>query len=197
MQATLPVNTSSHSAQASAPLAAAAATYQAFRVASVWCYTGFDEASELVDPLAATWLPNTPAWLVGLAHLNGYVVPVIDWLPSPPENGHSPAESAQKPLFHLLFGRQQQRLAVAIHTLPFTVTAVAQAQSPLQSDQLSHLQAIAPALAQVVDTVLPWSQVGHTAQGSVALGFGAQMPQVLHHLNAAMLADWFARNLHG
>jgi CheW-like domain len=197
VQAALTVSTSSQLAQAAAQVATAAATYQAFRVASVWCYTGFDEASELVDPLAATWLPNTPAWFMGLAHLNGYVVPVIDWAPSLLENGNSQAGSVQKPLFHLLFGRRQQRLAVAIHTLPFTVTVAIPAQAPLRGDQSSHLQALTPALAQVVDAALPWSQVSHTAQGSVALASGAQMPQVLHHLSAVLLADWFARNLHG
>ncbi len=176
---------------AAAPAQAGALTYQAFRIASLWCYTGFDEASELVEPLAASWLPNTPPWFKGLAHLNGYVVPVVDWVADPQQAGLAEDRAEHKPLFHLLFGRQQQRIAIAIHTLPFTVTAPTQAQSLSQAD----MQALPAVFTQLVDAVLSWDQISHTAQGSLALAAGGQHPRMLHHLSGKLLADWFSASL--
>jgi chemotaxis signal transduction protein len=162
--------------------------FQAFRVGALWCYTGFDEASELVEPLTPAWLPNTPAWFKGLAHLNGYVVPVIDLVhAAKPVAGAADDQSQQKPLFHILFGRQQQRLAVAIHSLPFTVTSHAKAQ-PVPSDLTS-------VWSEIVDEVLPWTSVSHTAGSSVGQDSQVQ-PDRLHHLNGVLLERWFAVGLH-
>lgn len=170
------------------------ASYQAFRVGSAWYYTGFDEASELVEPLSATWLPNTPQWFVGLAHLSGYVVPVVDWASNSGATAmgtpSGAAASHPAPLFHLLFGRSQQRIAVAIHTLPFTVTTYLPPQGILSGD----IDILPDYFAPLVDAILPWNDVTHTAQGSLALK-GIQPPSVLYHLSNAMLAQWFARQL--
>jgi hypothetical protein len=166
------------------PAAYPAVLFQAFRLGSLWCYTGFDEASELVSPLKANWVPNTPPWFKGLAQLNGYVVPVIDLTLADAQ-----VDSADQapPLFHLLFGRLQQRIAVAIHSLPFTVTATLRAQPvPL---------ALPLAFARIVDSVLLWSDVAHTA-GSASLKADGQTPQHLHHLNGALLENWFSHTLH-
>ncbi len=189
MQAQLAVDTSDQQVATTPASEVAAATYQAFRVGSVWCYTGFDEATELVDPLETTWLPNTPTWFKGLAHLNGYVVPVVDWASD--VGAQNPNGNPQKPLFHLLFGRQQQRIAIGVHTLPFTVTTASLPQPLVPSD--AH--ALPIVLANTVDAVLPWNQMRHTAQGSSALGSGDELPQVLHHLSGVLLAEWFSRSV--
>lgn len=169
---------------------AAADSRQLFRIGNCWCFTGFDEASELVNPLTAFWLPNTAHWCLGLANLNSYLVPVVDFLqdgdlPNSTDNRTDfAAKRLAAPRFHLIFGGGTQRLAVAIDSLPFTIAV---------PGEQSHLALELPGVwRQVIDFSLPWQRVSDSLHASANVLAGATAPEFVHHLSGARLAQWFA-----
>jgi chemotaxis signal transduction protein len=194
---------------------ATAGAYQAFRIGRHWFFTGFDEASELVDPMPVAWIPNTPSWFVGLGHSHGYIIPVVDFTQASDgsaDGSVNPATSAGSssqrtaPMFYLLMGLAQQRLGLAIHSLPFTV-AVSTALSAAVNTAAPVVTADAPAagpyppvhglpaaLQVLVDYQIRWSDIA-TAPGARAAMGTDQPPTHLHHLSGTLLADWFASAL--
>lgn len=164
----------------------AADSKQLFRIGNHWCFTGFDEASELVNPLTAFWLPNTAQWCLGLANLNSFLVPVIDFLQAIDGSNTSDsfAKRLQAPRFHLIFGTGTQRMAVAIDSLPFTI-AVSKEQARLALELPSIW-------VDVIDFSIPWSHASNSLHASANVLAGAAAPEFVHHLSGARMAQWFS-----
>ena len=165
---------------------AAASSKQLFRIGNHWCFTGFDEASELVNPLTAFWLPNTAQWCLGLANLNSYLVPVVDFLQAidAPDGPDMPARRVEAPRFHLIFGGGTQRIAVAIDSLPFTI-AVPEEQARLALE-------LPGVWGHVIDFSIPWSHASNSLHASANVLAGAAVPEFVHHLSSARMAQWFS-----
>lgn len=166
---------------------AATDSKQLFRIGNYWCFTGFDEASELVNPLTAFGLPNAASWCLGIANLNSYLVPVVDFLQAVGDSGSAESEvkRMEAPRFHLIFGGGTQRLAVAIDSLPFTIAAPKE-HTPLALE-------LPGVWGQVSDFSLLWSSVSNSLHASAnVLDGGSAAPEFVHHLSGARLAQWFS-----
>ena len=65
-------------AHAPAQAAAQAEIRQGFRVGNLALMIRYEDGSSLNDLPATRRLPNSPAWLIGMANLNGALIPVFD-----------------------------------------------------------------------------------------------------------------------
>ncbi|HVL02183.1 MAG TPA: chemotaxis protein CheW [Dongiaceae bacterium] len=103
-----------HIADISQPAAAAAFSGHGFVIDSLGFLLPPQLKCEVLERLQPCPLPGTAAWLMGMVHVRGRIMPVFDL-----RRLLFPNESAQRPQRYLSIDPQQKGLALALYSMPF------------------------------------------------------------------------------
>ena len=91
-----------------------------FRLGGIGLIIDSDTASEVIDPLPLSHLPNTPKWLLGLINLRGNLIPVFDLIHlfELDTGGAEQATRGKVQQRMLILGQGEHAVGVLINHLP-------------------------------------------------------------------------------